>query len=530
MTIETKITDAQYTLATLEIFQGNPLIEALPDYVNLSRMDIGDKLLRVPECRADMTCQERGQWLASLCDRLFVPLRRHIELFEVVELMLRQGYRHRNPRPPSGAQYLEEAEERFRKAAEEPASLWHESFSACVVGCSGTGKTSGVSRILELYSQAIRHNQLWTGMPLLQIVHLRVECPHDGGVKALCSLIIEEIGRVAGVNYAETFVKPRSTLESLKMTLVRLMSLHRVGMLVLDEMQNIVNSRKNREDLFNFIVSLSNSLGVPILFIGTPKLKRFMLSNMRTARRFASMGSFNWERLTPTTSRKRKTERGEEIVEEPDADWQRFIDVVWRTNVLREDEVYMPREVEQKLYELTQGVVDFMMKLLILSQMRAMTLSTHNAEIPEKLTPRLLEKVFEDHFSHIVPMVEALRLNDEKKIESFEDISFVDVHFQRSIVSLLGELSECAPDEPEQQRRITLDRIISVLRGNEIEPDAELVKLIEEILHKEPNLRMYQAIEKARAQFAEKPDENGFSRTTDVNIDELNIGRMGDVQ
>lgn len=529
-----QIEDAQYTLATLDIFQGNPLIEALPDFVNLSRTDIGDKLIRLPKpCRADMTSKERGYWLASLCDDLFVPLGRHIELFEIVDLMLRQGYRYRDPRLPAGADYLKEAPARFKKEAQKPEATqsWHETFSACLVGCSGTGKTRGVSRILDQYPTAIRHNKLWTGMPLLQIVHVRVDCPHDGGVKALCSSIIAEIGRIAGTNYAEEFIKKRSTLESLKMSLVRLMSLHRVGLLVIDEMQNIVNSTKNREDLFNFIVSLSNSLSVPILFIGTPKLKRFMHGTMRTARRFGSMGSFNWDRLLPTIKRVKGTGKNQTIVEEPNPDWRRFIDSVWQSVILRETPTYMPKDIEDTLFDLTQGVVDFMMKLLILSQLRALTVSLKNSERPETLTPGLLRRVFEDHFEHVKPMTDALRSGDEAKVASFEDITFKEEAFTDSMKSLLGELEEAAAEAPEQARRVELSKLYRLMQELEIEASPELAALVRRIYESEPDLTLLAAINKAQAILkADDGSRKELARTANVDVSKLPVGEIGEIQ
>lgn len=527
-----RIEDAQYTLATLDIFRGNPLIEALPDFVNLSRTNIGDMLMGLPPfCRSDMTSKERSYWLVSLCDDLFVPLGRHMELFEIIDLMLRQGYRHRNPRLPEGADYLKEAPARFKAEAAKPLPNWHETFSACLVGCSGTGKTRGVSRILDQYPTAIRHNKLWTGMPLLQIVHVRVDCPHDGGVKALCSSIIAEIGRIAGTNYAEEFIKKRSTLESLKMTLVRLMSLHRVGLLVIDEMQNIVNSTKNREDLFNFIVSLSNSLSVPILFIGTPKLKRFMRDNLRTARRFGSLGSFNWDRLLPTIKRRRKTSKGEVLIEEPNPDWRRFIDSVWHTVVLREAPAYMPKEIEETLFDLTQGVVDFMLKLLILSQMRALTVSLKDEERPETLTPGLLRRVFEDHFEHVKPMTDALRSGDDVKIAAFEDITFKEEDFKDGVKSLLDEISELAEASAERGRRLTYAKISRVLRELELEESPELVAKILEIAESDKSIPLLKAVYRGweRVQ-ADSGTTKELARTADIDASKLPVGGIGEIQ
>ncbi len=507
-----KITEAHYTTATLDLYRGNPLIEALPDYANVSNKDIAEKLLKLPQKSARMTRRERGRWLASLEANFFVPLQRHIELFCTIDILLRQGYQLRRPHLSPECACFRQNEEYFRRAAEERPSLWHESLSSCVIGCPGTGKTTGADRILALYSQAISHSQAWLGEPLLQIVYLRVACPREGGARALCARIIEEICRIAGRSDAEAFVRPRSSLDSLMLAVVRLMEAHHVGLLVLDDMENMVRLRKNREDFLNFMARLSNSVGLPVLFIGTPKFRRFLMSSMSTARRFASFGSFRWDRLTPTVTQREQTEEGEMTEEKANPDWERFVDGIWQANVLREDGAFMPGAVERKLYELTQGVVDLMVKLMILGQLRALVLSMRSPERIEKLTPELLEEVFEAHFGHLRPLTEALKKNDEKRIEAFEDLSFAEEHFKRSVAALLEELEEGPDDVPGKPRPVTAERILSALEVNEIKPDPELARCIEAVLIREPGLKMHQVLKRAFEQLAGEKGLFGSSR------------------
>lgn len=459
------IQDAQYTLAALKAYQGNPLIEALPNYLGLSRQALADKLYEMPD-EKDITAKPtmvRAEYLTTICSDFFVPSSQHQELFLMIDLLLRHGYRHRNPRLPLGLQYHEEALERFK--AIQADKSWQDPLSICVIGCPGTGKTSSVERVLQLYPKVIRHNKLWTGTELLQVVHLRVECPEDGSVKSLCCNVIRQLGEIVGCEYEAQFCKSRSTLNSLKMALIRLLNIHCVGTLVIDEMQNIVNSRKDREELFNFLVSLSNSLKVPLIFIGTYKLQPFMQTTMRSARRTGSMGSFTWNPISRKSSH-----------------WSNLTAALWKAAALRDLEDEMPEAVSDALYDLSQGVTDIVVKLFILTQLRVLALTSERM-MPERITPGLLRKVYEDHFSHIRPFTDALRVKDFGRIDSFGDIKEKDDKaFAAAARSMLDSLRESAATEDAEQ--LEEKELLHVKESLETMSRDDLARVMEVLLEK----------------------------------------------
>lgn len=448
---EVEVAAAHYTPASLDAFRGNPLIEALPDFLEVRPTEIFRRLALKPAPIAlQSSRRQRAQWLMNVTVHCFIPVVRHMELYDIVDLMIRQGYLHRAP--GIGPQYFDDAQERFAAEAKLKGyaqSNYHEPLSTSVIGCSGIGKTCGVLRVLSLYKQVIDHKPPFVPEPIRQVVYMKVETP--GTVKALCASIITELGRLTGMPYADQYVKNRATLESLQSRVVYLMSLHRVGILVLDEMQNLVIKHKNRDEIFNFIVYLSNALDVPLLFIGTPKLMRFMCANLRTARRFGSFGIARWERY-----------------EKGSADWKNFIRELWHYQVLQDNPPQMPSNVEDALYRSSQGIVDILMKLFILSQMKAIQKYCERKSEKEELTPALIEEVFQKELGNVAPMIEALRNGDSKAIERYEDIAVPQDAYQNAARKTYAEIEQATEDMPEERQAEEamheLDRRLETLR------------------------------------------------------------------
>ncbi|MEI2614896.1 MAG: ATP-binding protein [Methylotenera sp.] len=54
--------------------------------------------------------------------------------------------------------------------------------SLSLIGCSGSGKSTTLNRILATYPQVIFHEKY----NFTQIVYLKLDCPHDGSLKNLC--------------------------------------------------------------------------------------------------------------------------------------------------------------------------------------------------------------------------------------------------------------------------------------------------------------------------------------------------------
>lgn len=419
--MKTKKAKARCVASSIESYRGNRFIEALPDYISYNTRSIVETMsVTPPPIHPQASRRQRGAWLASLNHAFFVPLSRHVMLQETVDMMIREGYARRAPRGQEDWEYYQDCYERLQKG-EEIASVSFDGeskanpMSAGLIGCSGVGKSYGLSRILDLYPQVITHEGNVRQIRTDQIVYLLVQCPHEGSVKSLCANIIAEIDKVTGEKYSEEIINKRPTLQMLKLRLVHLMAAHQVGLLIIDEIQNLATNKRSRTELFNFIVDLANSLSVPILYVGTPKVFDFIQEDLRIARRFGSAGVIQWDRL-PKAS----------------VEWNSFVEALSKLTVLKSDASVMEQSAIDALYEYSQGIIDIVIKLFILSQLRCMVVGE------EALSDEIIKQVFEEYFKNLAPMIKALQEGDAKAIDKYEDIRLPEAEF-KNIISKLND-------------------------------------------------------------------------------------------
>ncbi len=441
---------AVYRLSPLPLYQGNPFIEALEDYLSYSNKAIEEKLAKTLQpLHSTASRRARDAWLTTVLYECFIPLARHHELQELIDLMIRHGY--------------------YRRSAGNSSK---DSQSLALVGPSGIGKSYAVCHILSLYDQIIYHD-VDKEHQFTQIVYLKIECPHDGSIKGLAAAIIAEIDHVTGEDFTSLYVtRGRPTVSELKSHAARLLSIYNVGILVIDEIQNLSASRAERESLFNYIVSLSNTLGVPLMFIGTPKIISLMQTDMRIARRFGTAGLIQWDRLKPGTLM-----------------WKKMIQGLWQYNILPDENLDGPsEEVEKALYDCSQGITDLLFQLFITAEKKAL-LKGMGA-----LSAELVYDSFVRHFGKLQPMIEALRSNDANALAKYADITIDRKEFIRMSKELSEQIAGLGEggDEFESAANDVTARILKLMAGADVEITPEIIETIKEITtkNKEMNYSM----------------------------------------
>ena len=81
-----------------------------------------------------------------------------------------------------------------------------------------------------------------------------------------------ELDDLLGTSYSEQYSSRRATLDRMMIAMSRLCISHNVGVLIIDEIQNLCSAQKGvPEKVLNFFVTLVNTIGVPVIMIGTPK-------------------------------------------------------------------------------------------------------------------------------------------------------------------------------------------------------------------------------------------------------------------
>ncbi|XWK90296.1 MAG: ATP-binding protein [Phormidium sp.] len=117
-----------------------------------------------------------------------------------------------------------------------------------IIGMSGVGKTTAVEEILQLYPQVINHSYYHNrDFILRQIVWLKLDCPFDGSMKGLCLNFFQAVDDLLSTSYYQNYTgNGRRTVDELIPAMARVASLHCLGVLVIDELQNLSEaSRKS---------------------------------------------------------------------------------------------------------------------------------------------------------------------------------------------------------------------------------------------------------------------------------------------
>lgn len=155
------------------------------------------------------------------------------------------------------------------------------SDSFTIIGNSGIGKSSAISRAIELITE---NKVIETEAPYSKIIPcVTVQCPFDSSVKGLLLEILRKVDEHLESSYYEKALRSRATTDML-IGSVSQVALNHIGLLIVDEIQNVVNS-KNGKSLVGALTQLINNSGISICMVGTPESNIFFEQAMQLARR-----------------------------------------------------------------------------------------------------------------------------------------------------------------------------------------------------------------------------------------------------
>jgi len=404
-----RMEQASYRDPLVPIYRDNPLLEALPPIYTAEVAYQG--LRRYPEYSDDQRQlpSEIRLHLIYNANQFFKPSWVHLEIEQRVSRLIRAGYLARNP---STNGYWSEQEFRIQTISNIP-HLHAAATGFNLVGISGIGKSTALEAVLRLYPQVIAHHH-YKDHPFnfVQIVWLKLDCPFDGSVKGLCVNFFQEMDEILGTNYYQNYSRRgRASIDELLGHMKRLTALHGVGCMVIDEIQHLAAAKNiGVSRMLNFFVQLVNTMGMPVVLVGTYKALPLLTSEFRLARRASGQGDFVWERM------------------QQDEVWQMFVEALWQYQYVRNITPLTP-QLSDALYEVSQGITDFTVKAYLLSQMRAIATGI------ETVTPALIRSVAMDSFRFSRSVLEALRTNDWHRLKTVPDIQLVDLesHYQKTL-------------------------------------------------------------------------------------------------
>jgi hypothetical protein len=336
--------------------------------------------------------------------QFFEPLPVHLELEQRFSRMIRTGYLARNPRDPQFVSSLHQRADLLANPELVPLSPRSTATGFTILGMSGVGKTTAVERILSLYPQVIYHH-VYQDQPLTmaQVVWLKLDCPFDGSIKGLCLNFFQAVDDILGSRCYERYASGRRTVDELLPRMTRVAALHGLGVLVIDEIQHLSEAKSGgSKKMLNFFVQLVNTIGLPVVLVGTYKALGLLSGEFRQTRRGTGQGDYVWDPMAN------------------DDTWQYFIEALWRFQYTRKPTV-LTDALRDMLHDASAGITDFAVKLYMLAQARAI------ARDDVDITSGLIRSVAKDSLRLAAPILQALRTNDMRLLQGVEDVVPLDV-------------------------------------------------------------------------------------------------------
>jgi hypothetical protein len=456
---------AIYSEQLLEEYKNNPLIEALPPILNK------EAVIEVLSCLPYQSDDERkldAEYRYHCVQRLFQyfePLNKHIDIEQRFSRTIRQGYLARNPLGPDYAARLQYG---YRQIKTGGYNLSNENTfrstaaGFTIVGMSGMGKTTTIEKILCGYPQIIVHSRYKEqNLSLYQVPWLKLDCPFDGSIKGLCINFFNAVDRLLGTDYYKKFASGRNSVDAMLPRMEQVASLHCIGVLIIDEIQHLSLAKSGgSEKMLNFFVTLVNTIGIPVILVGTSKALPVLQGEFRQARRGSGQGDMVWDRMRN------------------DSSWKLLLSGMWGLQWTKKVSP-LSQEIIDVLYEESQGIIDIAIKLYAMAQIRAIVTGK------EFVTEAIILQVAKDSLTLVRPMLEALKSGNLDIIDKYKDITPLDLEvFRNEQLQLLRDkldkenLKETTIKKPLSTKETIIDSTIHKLveLGVKFELASESVK------------------------------------------------------
>lgn len=336
----------------------------------LPEMKSGNELISalsiIPEYDETICQQNQAVRLMALSDlyQIYIPSQMSLEIYSKLYLALLRSMQKKGTQMAIKQRY-----ENYKAIQQQSYSgILGGSDSFTIIGTSGIGKSSAISRAISLITE---NRIIETEKPYTKIIPcLIVQCPFDSSVKGLLLEILRKVDEELGTDHYIHAIKSRASTTDMLIGAVSSIALNNIGMLVVDEIQNVVNS-KNGKSLIGALTQLINNSGISICMVGTPESTVFFEQAMQLARR--SVG------LQYTTMKY-------------DEYFQSFCKIIFKYQFLK-NRTEITAAITEWLYEHSAGVISVVVSLIhdaqeiaILTGKEVLNLDTLNEAYQQRLS------------------------------------------------------------------------------------------------------------------------------------------------
>ena len=336
----------------------------------LPEMKSGNELISalsiIPEYDETICQQNQAVRLMALSDlyQIYIPSQMSLEIYSKLYLALLRSMQKKGTQMAIKQRY-----ENYRAIQQQSYSgILGGSDSFTIIGTSGIGKSSAISRAISLITE---NRIIETDKPYTKIIPcLIVQCPFDSSVKGLLLEILRKVDEELETDHYIHAVKSRASTTDMLIGAVSSIALNNIGMLVVDEIQNVANS-KNGKSLIGALTQLINNSGISICMVGTPESTVFFEQAMQLARR--SVG------LQYTTMNY-------------DEYFQSFCKIIFKYQFLK-NHTEITAAITEWLYEHSAGIISVVVSLIhdaqeiaILTGKEVLNLDTLNEAYQQRLS------------------------------------------------------------------------------------------------------------------------------------------------
>jgi hypothetical protein len=271
---------------------------------------------------------------------------------------------------------------------------------------------------------------------------------------------------VLGTNYLKQFGRDgRASKNDMMPHIARLASIHTLGMLVIDEIQRISKAKSGGVgEMLNFFTELVNTIGIPIVLVGTYKALSVLMGEFHQARRGSGQGDLHWFPM------------------KEDDVWEQFVESLWDYQYTREKTDLTP-QLSHTLYEVSQGIIDIAVKAYMLAQRRVINIAMTTPSAKEIIDENIILSVAQDSITLSNYVLSGMRHGKLYQLIDVEDIhaNKIDIlfkeAFQRTSPTTPGrsKTPQATPEKNRQEQKAS-DQSTGTNQGSVEELDASLLK------------------------------------------------------
>lgn len=407
-------------------YDDNPLVSCLP--APLSMAETYSMLRRMPECSEHerrLPAHLRQQLVVLRLRKTFIPTTQQVLFAQQLCMLVRAGYDGAEIGDVRGIRRMADFADQVEAGARIETIVSRfapTAYCGSLIGPSGMGKTTTATAALNSLPQVVRHVSPLT---FEQLVYLRIECPTSGSPKQACIAFFDAVDRCLGTKYSKRYSGVAT--DQLMLGVAYVAQLHRLGLLVVDEIQFLRDARVGEAEVLNFLTTLVNVINVPVMLVGTTSAIELLTTTFRNARRSEGVGSAIFDRM------------------KNDREWKRFIAELLRLQWTSEVTPYSD-ELAVALWDASQGIVDIVIKIFMIAQIRLIRAS-ETRKTREIITPSLVAKVLREDLQLVRGMLRALKSPNSNLLARLDDLRPLDQAFE----NILGTHYATAAVLPEAE-------------------------------------------------------------------------------